>query len=458
MKKLLLLISAIVVLASCQKTPDNLIKVTGTILNPDESTLVIYIDRAPDTILLAEDGTFVFEKESEKALTANLIYGKKRASLWLTPGKSLDMTVDVMDWSNSLGFEGDLASVNDYLVAKGNIQMGWGKDYLVNFMKSPESFRASRDSVQNRLVALLDEGKNNGMDKEFVEIEKIILQYTMYGDLNNYPRNHSYYAKVEAVLPEDWYSFTNEMDLNDPLLLEVDQAMYFLGSYINTEAIKDTNLGDDAYGTPELLTAKFNFIDKTIGLAEMKNRFKFDNLSSHLDGGPATGIEALIDSYLASSTDEEKKKEITEKRDAWAPITPGQPAPTWTLPNFDGTELALADLKGKYVYVDFWATWCGPCIAEIPDYRQLVKDYAGRNIEFISISVDKDKAAWEKMVTDEKFEWTQLHDAIKMNDDYLVRFIPSFIFIDTEGKIIDPRAPRPSDQKLRDLFEAQTNL
>jgi hypothetical protein len=70
----------------------------------------------------------------------------------------------------------------------------------------------------------------------------------------------------------------------------------------------------------------------------------------------------------------------------------------------------------------------------------------------MSISVDQDKKAWEKMVTEEGFAWLQLHDGNKMNDKYVVRYIPSFILIDREGKIIDPRAPNPSDPKLREVL------
>ena len=62
------------------------------------------------------------------------------------------------------------------------------------------------------------------------------------------------------------------------------------------------------------------------------------------------------------------------------------------------------------------------------------------------------------MVKEEQFPWVQLHDANNMNDEYLVRYIPSFILIDNEGNIIDPRAPRPSTDKLREMLNAQAGL
>ncbi|MCD6345797.1 MAG: membrane lipoprotein lipid attachment site-containing protein, partial [Bacteroidales bacterium] len=214
MKKLLVLFSAIAILAGCQQGPDNIVKVTGTVMNPDSSDLIFYIDRVRDTVALADDGSFVFEKETEKPITAMILYGRKRATIWMAPGKSLDVAVDVADWDNSLGFSGDLQLVNEYLVEKGNIQMGWSKDYMANYLSEPDVFRSRRDSVQQVFVDLFDEYKSNGMDQQFSDREEIALRYTMYGDLNNYPNAHKYYAKLDSViLPDDWYSFTSDMDL-----------------------------------------------------------------------------------------------------------------------------------------------------------------------------------------------------------------------------------------------------
>ncbi|MEA1877923.1 MAG: TlpA disulfide reductase family protein [Bacteroidota bacterium] len=459
MKKLLLLLSAIAILAGCQQAPDNIIQVTGTFLNPDSSELFFYIERERDTVELSADGTFVFESESEKPASINVIYGRKRASIWVSPGKSLDIIADVDDWDNSIGFSGDLQVENEYILEKGIIQMSWGRNYMANYLKEPAEYVASRDSLQTVFTGLFDEYKSNGMDQQFIDQEEIVLMYTMYGDLNNYPRSHKHYAKLdEFEAPDDWYDFTSAMNLNDPLLIEVSEAMYFLSSFITTQATKAADLGPDAWGTPELLIAKFKFIDENFEIAEMVEKFKFETAGQHLDADPQIGAEEALDAYMAASTNEENKTEITEKRDAWAIIAPGQTAPAWTLPDIDGKNTSLADFKGKYVYIDFWATWCGPCLSEIPNYRQLVKDYAGRNVVFISISVDRDKPKWEAMVKKEQFEWIQLHDSIKMNDDYLVKYIPSFIFIDTEGKMIAPRAPRPSTDKLREMLDAQVNL
>ncbi|MGV8946789.1 MAG: redoxin family protein [Lutibacter sp.] len=126
--------------------------------------------------------------------------------------------------------------------------------------------------------------------------------------------------------------------------------------------------------------------------------------------------------------------------------------------NHKGGKTSLANLKGKYVYIDVWATWCAPCIAEIPFLKALEKEYDGKNIQFVSISVDKPDAheTWKNMVTAEQLGGIQLFADKNFESqfilDYNINSIPRFLMIDAAGNIVDADAPRPSDPKLKELF------
>ncbi|VAW24000.1 hypothetical protein MNBD_BACTEROID04-1687, partial [hydrothermal vent metagenome] len=126
--------------------------------------------------------------------------------------------------------------------------------------------------------------------------------------------------------------------------------------------------------------------------------------------------------------------------------------------NFAGGTTSLDDLKGKFVYVDVWATWCGPCKREIPYLKELEGKYRGKKIEFVSISVDKsaDHDKWQKMVKEKELKGIQLFSDKDWDSDfvkeYLIKGIPRFILIDPNGNIVNSNAPRPSDSKLIDLF------
>ncbi|WBX73440.1 TlpA disulfide reductase family protein [Tenacibaculum pacificus] len=121
---------------------------------------------------------------------------------------------------------------------------------------------------------------------------------------------------------------------------------------------------------------------------------------------------------------------------------------------------SLDDLKGKYVYLDIWATWCNPCKKEIPSLQKIEKQYHNKNIKFVSISVDnkKDHEAWKKMIVDKQLTGIQLFAdnswRSKFITGYVISSIPRFILIDPQGNIISSNAPKPSSPKLIELFKS----
>jgi len=128
--------------------------------------------------------------------------------------------------------------------------------------------------------------------------------------------------------------------------------------------------------------------------------------------------------------------------------------------NFKGGNTKLSDFKGKYVYIDVWATWCGPCRAEIPFLKKTEEKYEGKNIAFVSISVDvqKDFEKWKKFVTEKQLGGVQLFADKDWNSDFMksysINSIPRFILIDPTGKIVNADAARPSSPKLSEQLDA----
>lgn len=139
-----------------------------------------------------------------------------------------------------------------------------------------------------------------------------------------------------------------------------------------------------------------------------------------------------------------------------APGTQGYP---FTYKDINGKDVSFKDFRGKYVYIDLWATWCMPCKKEIPFLKQLEKDFHGKNIEFVSISLDKKKDydKWLKFVKENELTGVQLFSDDAFNTrvakDYKVTSIPRFLLFDSEGKIIDGDAKRPSHPGLKKQLE-----
>lgn len=121
-------------------------------------------------------------------------------------------------------------------------------------------------------------------------------------------------------------------------------------------------------------------------------------------------------------------------------------APAFNLEFIDGGTKSLADYKGKLVFIDIWATWCGPCLAQIPFMKILEEKYKNEPIEFVSISLDteKDKEKWRNMVKEKQMGGDHLYAGTTSDFamDYKVNFIPRFILISPDGNILMDNTPQ----------------
>jgi peroxiredoxin len=156
---------------------------------------------------------------------------------------------------------------------------------------------------------------------------------------------------------------------------------------------------------------------------------------------------ALISTYPDNQHSLDLHKRLTEikrmdaeKQLAESKLAVGSEAPDFKLETPDGKSVSLSSLKGKFVLIDFWASWCAPCRQENPKMIKLYKQYKDKNFTILGVSLDRDKDSWTKAIKTDKLTWTQISD-LKYWDSpvaklYNVQAIPYSILIDKEGKIL----------------------
>jgi peroxiredoxin len=139
-------------------------------------------------------------------------------------------------------------------------------------------------------------------------------------------------------------------------------------------------------------------------------------------------------------------------RESWV----GKIVPEFSAKKVDGSTGALKDLIAgkKYILLDFWASWCGPCKKEIPNMKKQYELYHSKGFEIISISIDKDSDAWKKAVKEHQLVWPNLLDEGEVANLYKVRAVPSMFLIDNTGKIIlDGARGEILASKLKELLK-----
>ncbi|AUP81725.1 hypothetical protein C1H87_22035 [Flavivirga eckloniae] len=204
---------------------------------------------------------------------------------------------------------------------------------------------------------------------------------------------------------------------------------------------------------------KRNVIIDTISNTVIKEALLWRFTAQLIKSAP-TKAKDHYDIFIKNNTNPLYSEKIEKIYTAATKLDKGKLSPKFVnYENAAGGTTSLDDLSGSYVYIDVWATWCGPCKKEIPSLKVLEKEYHGKNIKFVSLSVDTEKAhdAWKKMVKDMELSGIQLIADKAFKSDfvsaYLINSIPRFLLIDPEGNIVDENAPRPSSEDIRPLFD-----
>ena len=162
-----------------------------------------------------------------------------------------------------------------------------------------------------------------------------------------------------------------------------------------------------------------------------------DNYAYYAEATDVEPVFNLLDPSLRSSP---KGLEVQKMIDVFKTVAVGRLAPDFQQTDQGGKLISLSSIKGKYLLVDFWASWCGPCRRENPNVVKLYQQYKDKGFEILGVSYDAKKDRWEKAIIDDKLEWKQVSDLKgwknATSELYGIKAIPSNLLIDKEGRII----------------------
>ncbi len=452
MKKSLILI-AIFAIISCKEDPKvDYAIISGEILNKDkEDVSIMSYDRSFEKVLkIAENGTFT-DTLDIKGSSYVLYDGKNPVFLYLEPGNNINIYYDAKNFDNSISISGNGSEINKYLISKRKIEKDLFGDAKETYSLDENNFKEKVRGIKKAQDSILKNSEN--ISKSFVTKETRNTDYFYLKLLTDYEGAHKYFTNNSDFKVSE--NFLSEMDDIDYQNEEDYKYSNYYRSLVDDhfknrarEVLKNDSIKtDDVY---------FKVLD-SIQNETVRNGLLFKYANS--DMNYSKDVETFYNNYVNRSTDEKHKNVITEKYNKLVGLKAGRPSPLFNnYENYKGGTTSLEDLKGKYVYIDVWATWCGPCIREIPALKEVEKQYHDKNIEFVSISIDKssDKDKWRSMIEEKELGGIQLFAEnewkSKFVTEYQIQGIPRFILIDPKGDIVNANAPRPSSPELTELL------
>ncbi len=172
--------------------------------------------------------------------------------------------------------------------------------------------------------------------------------------------------------------------------------------------------------------------------------YMFSNLYTFFQSNISVGqTDSILHNYSGEAVSSPYYKFVADNLAKRKAVSPGQVAPDFTLLKRDSTPFTLSSLRGKYVMIDFWASWCHPCRQAIPHWKKVYAEYHPKGLEIVSVSDDARWADWKKAMDVEKMPWTQVCDEFPVKNEparvgslYMTTFIPFYVLLDKEGKIL----------------------
>ena len=400
---IVLILAAGIYLTMNTETDPNQVTITGEITNPKGELVTFSNQDTTYSTIATANGTFTISFNLDSTTYLNFGHGIETTAMYVHPGDKIKLTIDTELFDETIKYKGSLSSsflAKKYLLQEENDFFG-----KVYYMSSGEAYKAVLDSFKIDVI------------NEFGEI-------------------------------------TDSAFINSEITSINKDIIYCIGSQ---EKLANYSVDVKTYMWETRAIARdFNFYAAIDSL----NSIDFNNMAEQY----AAAFQASLNNVTDAEFTVTAKERITKTTDSWLERKTavdnmpkeGEPAIDFNYPDTDGNEFSLTSFKGNLVYVDVWATWCGPCKAEIPSLQKLEADYHGKDITFMSVSVDTDKEAWEKMVADKELGGVQLwaDGWSKITKDYAIFGIPRFMLFDAEGNVVSTNAPRPSSDEIRELLEA----
>ncbi|MBK8627467.1 MAG: TlpA family protein disulfide reductase [Saprospiraceae bacterium] len=270
----------------------------------------------------------------------------------------------------------------------------------------------------------------------------------------NYPTYYEY-VKPDSILilSETYDSFLQNIEVDSDDKLMVPSYHDFLPLYLDFKTKLDSSDAEKP-----IFVKKFDSIKEKFQSLKVKELLYYQLLNEGMQMS-VNDVALVIEEYTKLQTNKIYNEEINTVFNGWRHILAGKKAPSWEYQNLTGKKYGTSTFIGKVIYIDIWATWCGPCLRELPFLEKLQENYKGNNdIAFVSISIDQDKPAWEAMLKQKNMVGIQLIADQAWNSkivsDYRISGIPRFIIIDKQGNIINANAPRPSDKSLTAILDS----
>jgi thiol-disulfide isomerase/thioredoxin len=411
------------------------------------------------------EGSVIFHLSKPSFVLLDI--NNQQFNCYLTPNDNLEVMIEMKDKKPVFSFSGKGAEANNYLAQSLLVfnQYFTFNGKQINELKA-EEFASRLDTMKKAFVDFHQNYTSKvSMSPSTSALLALCTRMIPLSFKHNYIMAYFNTFEERAQMPVSLKKVYGEIPLNDELL----NAKYSEYAGVLMYQLYDLWLpffaGKTAEEKRKIYLQLPDYAEQTIKKGPYSSTVKEFLLAKNVYDGFDQGITPVsmlvFNHFKTEFPNSNYLSAIEKKYNKWLSIAKGTSAPDFKGLTPEGNTLSLSDLKGKIVYADLWATWCGPCREELPKAKEIQRQFAdNKQVAFLYVSVDTETEKWKTFLTkDPDFKGTHINisdDAqiSQLYKDYQMSGVPTYLLIDQEGKIVSANASRPSSGKVAEEIRA----
>lgn len=390
-----------------------------------------------DTLKVAKDGSFnqLIKLNQPSIAYFAIDYPKACIQLFAEDGMNVNLQINVNKDKVDFVYDGDNKDCYEYMNSH-NVET------LLDQWPFERINKLTFNQYRNQYISDVEKSKI-----ELNKIKSLTFRRFMHEQLSAEAEHNLWrYGWSDADIKDpDFINWVESFDHND--YDNIDVCDNYLRWY--SLAYKDKNKSN---------AGNFHILKEAFNNQDIINNYADEKIISILKEAPED-MEQQLAAYKEVSTNKKGWEEADKVYARYSKMKKGAHGADFEMTDINGKKYSFKDFRGKVLYIDCWASWCGPCCMEIPFMKKLVEHYrSNSNIEIISISIDKNKNSWIRKLKADNPKWKQFICTDNFNSqlckNYDIDAIPRFLMFDKQGNIISLDAPRPSNDNIISFIDS----
>lgn len=411
---------------------------------------------------ILEDGSFAFAVEMNEPQLISMVYNQNRGYVYLEPGDTLIVNCSAGNFQYSFQFDGKSKANNEYLREYYKMNPSETNAFkLVQYQQNqfwytiaPEMDMKMRDLSTDDFISYLGTRRQDALSHLFSnssnlsgELSKGFSEYItaeINYDWAYHMMAHGHvYRKIKDINQSQYYTFLDNMaDMKGRI------GNQFYRQFLLAKIDRAYSLTDQKASNPYM--GKYKFAEK-YSQGEKKAFLQSEMIGSAFSKRYIAETIPLFEAFLNNDENDAFGSKVVAAYEKSLVNAIGTRASNFVIRNPGESEVSLSSLNGKTVYLNFWASWCRPCMKKMNELKPLEQELKSQDIEFIHISFDKSESAWKNAISKNGFQGTHVivPEGVESSiaKEYEIRSIPQYFIIDKKGNF----AQKPTFNTIKDL-------